>query len=280
MNHTNIFNRYFPLHLIRVPEALKTNGNVTNTFSTDFLWHKRVQFPWELLVEVTPFHTLNEGSSSTEKGSSDTIILHYLWRNPKKLQSMSSQSDPASEQIEGEIAVKNAQHWKAQTDLRKEYPSVSLACQGYLRNMSYQENEGSDSGHEREVTKWKKHCSHLCNDPHTPGNDCSLCLSPTHPSESRSNKHLSGQVFCLQVATACIEHCELHATQYSNYQELVFLESLKFKDLLSLSQTEVETWGSLGPWSCFNLLRMKHVLKWCYEAICPDYVYFSHHEIG
>lgn len=30
---------------------------------------------------------------------------------------------------------------------------MSLACQGYLRNMSDQENEGSDSGHEREMTK-------------------------------------------------------------------------------------------------------------------------------
>lgn len=56
----------------------------------------------------------------------------------------------------------------------------------------------------------KEHRSYLCNNPHTPSNDCSLCLSPTHPSKTRSNEHLSRQVFCLQIATACIQHCELH----------------------------------------------------------------------
>lgn len=143
--------------------------------------------------------------------------------------------------------MKNAQQWKGQTDLRKEYLFLSFTCQGYLRNMSDEENEGSDSAHEGEKTEWKKHCSHLCNDPHTPGNDCSLCLSPTHPSKTRSNKHLSREVFCLQVATACIEHCELHTKQYSNHPELFFLESLKFKDLLSLLQTELKLGGHWDP---------------------------------
>lgn len=163
--------------------------------------------------------------------------------------------------------------WKEQTDLRKEYLWVWLVR---VTGGAQLADAGSDSA-EGEKREWKKHCSHLCNDAHTPSNDSSLRLSPAHPSKTRSNKHLSGQVFCLQVATACIEHCELHNTQYNDYQELFFLESLKFRDLLSLLQTVFETWGSLGPWNQL-ILRRKPATKWCSETICPDYVYFSHHE--
>lgn len=62
----------------------------------DCFQHKWAQLPWKLPVEVTPFHTWNEGSSGTENGSSDSIILHYLWSN-HKLQSIYSQSDQSSE---------------------------------------------------------------------------------------------------------------------------------------------------------------------------------------
>lgn len=62
----------------------------------DCFQHKWAQLPWKLPVEVTPFHTWNEGSSGTENGSSDSIILHYLWSN-HKLQPIYSQSDQSSE---------------------------------------------------------------------------------------------------------------------------------------------------------------------------------------
>lgn len=122
---------------------------------------------------------------------------------------------------------------------------IEFGCQGYSRNVTDQENEGSDSARVEEA-EGRKHRSHLCNDPHTPSNDCSLCLCPAHPSKTRSNKHLSRQVFCLQVATAGIEHRELHTTQHSHYQELFFLQSLKCKDLLSLLERQLENQGSFG----------------------------------
>lgn len=49
--------------------------------------------------------------------------------------------------------MKNAQQRKGQTDLRKEYLFLSFTCQGYLRNVSDEENEGSDSAHEGEKTE-------------------------------------------------------------------------------------------------------------------------------
>ena len=88
-------------------------------FQHRLFWHKTVQLPWESPAEATPFHTWNEGRSSSEKGSSDGIMPHHLWSNQKTLQSISLHSDTVIEQTEGGIAVKKAQQWQGQTDLRR-----------------------------------------------------------------------------------------------------------------------------------------------------------------
>lgn len=111
--------------------------------------------------------------------------------------------------LQGWNSSEKSQHEKQHLSL---VGSISWVWPGsVIKGVCLIRRKSSNSAH-KEKTERKEHHSYLCNNPHTPSNDCSLRLSPTHPSKTRSNKHLSRQVFCLQIATTCIQHCELHTT--------------------------------------------------------------------